>query len=186
MFDVQWQIDLAAAAIAVLALVISIWFGWRQSNIELESLRQQRDSDIIAWSGLAIDACCRAEIVLHPDYAHASTEQEFQLGQLETLAALSGVIDKNRLYFPNREDDEYGLDKEAAFRGHRHAVLDQLVGVYDLLDGVTDAVPDPAARSEARETAIRHKRAFVLIVHSEVDPKRRVHFLDKVKRKVTV
>ena len=180
--DVQLQIDLAAAAIAVVALVISIYFGWRQSNIELESLRQQRDNDIIAWSDSAIDACCRAEMVLDPDYALATSEQEFQVNRLETLAALSGTIDKGRLYFPNRQDDVYGLDKEGAYRGHRHAALDRLVGVYDLLNGVAFASPDKVARSDAREMAIRYKREFVSIVQSEVDPKRRVHFLGRGRK----
>jgi len=174
---VQWQIDLAAAFIAIMALGISIYFGWRQSNLELESLRQQRDNDIIGWCDDAIEACCRAEMVLHPDYALATSEQEFQVNRLETLAALSAAIDKGRLYFPNRQDDAYGLEKEAAYRGHRHAALDRLVGVYDLLDGVSHSLTDRAARSETREQAICYKREFVSIVQSEVDPKRRVHFL---------
>jgi hypothetical protein len=181
--EIQWQIDLAAAFIAIVALGISIYFGWRPSNIELESLRQQRDNDIIAWSDAAIDACCRAEMVLDPDYAVATSEQEFQVNRLETLAGLSSAIDKGRLYFPNRQDDAYGLEKDAAYRGHRHAALDRLVGVYALLSGVSHASPDRPARSETRERAICYKREFVSIVQSEVDPKRRVHFLDKDGRK---
>ena len=54
--DVAFQIDLAAAALAVVALLFSFWSGRRQRRIERETLRLQRDPDVIAWS----NACLRA------------------------------------------------------------------------------------------------------------------------------
>ena len=76
--------------------------------------------------------------------------------------------------------DRVGLDKEGAFRGHRHAVLDRLVWVYELLAGVTYREPaDAAERSKIREQAITRKRHFISEVQSEVDPRRRISFLEE-------
>ena len=60
---------MATTAIAVMAFLVSFWLGWRQSRLDIESLRQQRDTDIIHWSNSALGACCQAEMLLRPDYA---------------------------------------------------------------------------------------------------------------------
>jgi hypothetical protein len=43
-----------------MAFLVSFWLGWRQSRLDVESLRQQRDTDIIHWSNSALGACCHA------------------------------------------------------------------------------------------------------------------------------
>jgi hypothetical protein len=139
--EIGLQVDLAAAIIAIIALVISIWIARRQSRLEIESLRLQRDSDIIEWSNVALDACCQAEMLMRPEYAEASVEADFERKRFEVLASISCCIDRGRLYFPNIDADAYGLHKEAAFRGHRHTALDQLVAVYDLLREVSHREP---------------------------------------------
>jgi hypothetical protein len=45
--EITLQVDLATTAIAVMAFLVSFWLGWRQSRLDVESLRQQRDTDII-------------------------------------------------------------------------------------------------------------------------------------------
>jgi hypothetical protein len=94
-------------------------------------------------------------------------------------AALSCCIDSGRPYFPNRDADKFGLERERAYQGKRHAVLDRLVWVYDLLaEKIAHATPvDAAAREAVRDQAIKFKREFISEVQSEVDPRRRVEFL---------
>src|SRR5262249_5826137 len=98
----------------------------------------------------------------------------------ETLAAISCAIDRGRMFFPNREHEKVGLDREGAFRGRRHAVLDRLVWVYDLLSEVSYRTPaTPEERQQVREQPITHKRHFIAEVQAEVDPRRRISVLER-------
>jgi hypothetical protein len=109
-----------------------------------------------------------------------TTEPEFEKQRYQTLAEISCCIDRGRMFFPNRDHDSYGLYKEGAFRGHRHAVLNRLVSIYDLLAEVTFHKPLEAAERQAlREQSITHKRHFISEVQSEVDPRRRISFLEQ-------
>lgn len=178
--QLAFEVDLAAAAIAVVALLFSIWTGRRQRRLERETLRMQRDSDIIAWSNACLANLCQAEMLMRPEYAAATIEHDFEKARYETLAAISCSIDRGRMFFPNREHDRIGLDREGAFRGRRHAVLDRLVWVYDLLEKVSHREPvELAARLDIREQSITHKRHFISEVQSEVDPRRRLSFLEQ-------
>jgi hypothetical protein len=175
--EIVLQVDLATTAIALLGLCFSLWLGWRQSRLDVERLRQQRDTDIIRWSDTALAACCNAEMLLTPDYLDTTEMKDYERRRFEVLEQISCAIDSGRLYFPNLEADKYGLEKEAAFRGTRHPVLDMLVKVYDVLHGVTYARPAPIERAALREQAVNCKREFISRVQAEVDPRRRVSFL---------
>jgi hypothetical protein len=177
--NLSYQVDLAAAAIAVLALVFSVRAASRQRRLERETLRLQRDSDVIAWSNSCLANLCQAELLMRPEYAAVSTENDFEKRRYESLADLSCSIDRGRLYFPNRDADKYGLERERAYQGKRHAVLDRLVWVYDLLhEKISYRAPaDPVSREALRDQAIKFKREFISEVQSEVDPRRRVEFL---------
>lgn len=177
--ELALQIDLAAAAIAVLALVFSIRAGMRQRRLERETLRLQRDSDIIAWSNACLGSLCEAEMLMRSEYVAVTEPRDYEKRRYEVLAALSCCIDRGRLYFPNRDADKFGLERERAYQGKRHAVLDRLVSVYGLLsERIAHGSPaDPAAREALRDQAIKFKREFISEVQSEVDPRRRVEFL---------
>jgi hypothetical protein len=177
------QVDLAAALIACLALVISIWVSRRQARLEIEALRLQRDSDVAGWSNRAINSLCEAEMILRQEFRANASRSDYELRRLSIMAALSACVDEGRLYFPNVENDKYGLHKESAYRGIRHAALDQLVWTYDLLkeaiqkDGSGIEGEKEAELKAQRKKITDFKREFVSLVQSEVDPKRRVYFL---------
>jgi hypothetical protein len=172
--QIQLQLDLASAVIALIALLFSIWVWRRQSRMEIEVLRVQRDNDVIRWSNEIIDVMSKIETLLRGGL-HGPDRKRFIELRDEHLAMLSSGIDKGRLYFPNVEHEQYGLDKEAAYRGHRQAILDWIVEVYDLLK---DLDPEQvSAFGPAREELIKKKRAFVSEAQSQVEPRRRVFFL---------
>jgi hypothetical protein len=178
--ELAFQVDLAAAAIAIVALLFSIWTGRRQQRMERETLRMQRDSDVIAWSNACLASLCQAEMLMRSEYVAVTPEPEFEKLRFETLADISCAIDRGRMFFPNREHEKVGLDREGAFRGRRHAVLNRLVSVYDLLSDVTHRTPaTPDERQQVREQSITHKRHFISEVQSEVDPRRRISFLEQ-------
>ena len=174
----QLQIDLAAAAIAVLALLFSYRTGRRQARLERETLRLQRDSDVIAWSNDCLVHLCRAEMLLRAEYPAVISDRDYEKSRYEVLADISCCVDRGRLYFPNRDVDRFGVNKESAFRGKRHGVLDRLVWVYELVSAVTFAHPSDGAAREAVRTKVNTcKREFISEVQAEVDPRRRVEFL---------
>jgi hypothetical protein len=178
--EITLQVDLATTIIALLGLFFSLWLGWRQSHLDVERLRQQRDTDIIQWSNSCLEVCCQAEMLLRPEYQAVSQAEEFERKRFEVLGKVSAGIDAGRLYFPNSEAERLGLHKEGAFRGVRHQVLDMLVQIYDLLRKVTYKSPEDAQeRLAIREQAIACKREFISRVQAEVDPRRRAHFLMK-------
>jgi hypothetical protein len=178
--EITLQVDLATTAMALIAFIFSMWLGWRQSRLDVEELRQQRDTDIIHWGNSCLDICCQAEMLLRPEYQLVSQEDQFERKRFKVLGKISTGIDAGRLYFPNSEADKLGLHKEGAFRGVRHPVLDMLVQVYDLLRKVTYKSPeDPQERLAIREQSIACKREFISRVQAEVDPRRRAHFLTK-------
>jgi hypothetical protein len=176
--EITLQIDLAAAAIALIALLFSVWSFRNQRRINVETIRIQRDNDVINWTNATIDLIVRIEFLLRDGtrYIDAKT---FAVRRDEYLAQLSAAIDKGRLYFPNIDHDAYGIDKEAAYRGHRLPILDRLVEIYDL---AKDVDPQNAAVADrARKEMLNKKRAFVSEAQSAVEPRRRVLFLTGAK-----
>jgi hypothetical protein len=149
----------------------------RQSRLDLENLRMQRDNDIIHWSNRALDAFCSAEMLLHQEYWASSDKAGYEKERFTIMRELSSCIDQGRLYFPNINKDSYGLHKESAFQGMRHLALDCLVWTYDLLRNESgyDKTDDFDGR---RAEVTKYKREFVSEVQSEVDPIRRVSFLN--------
>jgi hypothetical protein len=174
--QIALQIDFAAAAIAVIALLISLWVSRRQSRLDLEHLRMQRDNDVIGWSNRSLEAFCAAEMLLHQDYLASSSKSDYERLRLSIMRDLSVCIDQGRLYFPNIDKNKYGLHKESAFQGIRHLVLDCLVWTYDVLRNESgyEKVDDLEGR---RGEITKYKREFISEVQSEVDPVRRVSFL---------
>jgi hypothetical protein len=171
---VDLTFDLAAAAIAVIALYFSIRARRGQRQLSVEALRLARDNDIIQWSNSAINTIVAVEFLLRGVLRGVGTGS-FAVLRDECLSKLSASIDKGRLYFPNFEHDSHGAEKEAAFRGIRQPILDRLVEIYDL---VKDIDANVANQIEAvRQPLMSKKRAFVSEVQSAVDPRRRHSFI---------
>ena len=84
---------------------------------------------------------------------------------------ISAIIDRGRLFFPNRNlGDAHGANKEAGYQGHRQPALEALVTAYALL-GRAGAGPGPDQPASEELMAIR--RGFVAEVFKAVEPERR-------------
>lgn len=167
----EWSALLGAGS-AVVAIISAI-FSWRtmrkQERRQTMTLKLAHDNDIIRWSDGAIVTLAQAHEMLC-EKGVAFADADFRMRRSELRAQLSAVIDRGRLFFPNRSDGEYGADKEAAFRGRRHPALDRLVEAYELLGRSGDQMgPDRASAEEL--TKIR--RLFVTEVFNVIDPVRR-------------
>jgi hypothetical protein len=173
---IELTFDLAAGAIALIALYFSIRARRNQERLAVETIRIARDNDVIRWSNDMIDTIVGIEFLLRPGSRPADAAA-FAAKRDDFLAKLSASIEKGRLYFPNVDHRKFGTDKEAAYRGHRQPILDRLVEIYDLLK---DADPQDAAKLDAlRAEVLNKKKAFVSEAQSAVEPRRRVMFLKR-------
>ena len=129
---VQLQLDLAAAAIAVVALVASRRAARNQERLSVESLRIQRDNDVIQWTNGVIDMLVAIEFHLR-DWARNMQPQQFVAKRDEFLGELSATIDKGRLYFPHFAMDVIGPRTSPPPPVERQAILDRMVDIYDVI-----------------------------------------------------
>ncbi len=173
---VDLTFDLAAAAIAVIALYFSIRARRNQERLAVETIRIARDNDVIRWTNEMIDTIVGIEFLLRPASRPADPAQ-FASRRDDFLAKLSANVEKGRLYFPNIDHHKFGTEKAAAYRGHRQPILDRLIEIYDLTKAADPN--DPAKIEAAREEILNKKRAFVSEAQSAVEPRRRVMFLKK-------
>jgi hypothetical protein len=175
--EIGLHIDLAAALIAFVALVISIMVSRHQSRVALENLRLQRDSDIIKWSNRAVDHLCSAEMILRQEYHLFTAESEYEKARLELMRDVSSCIDQGRLFFPNLKVDKQGQDRSAAYQGYRHPVLDCLVATYRVLENNDVRRDDAAAFETDRNNVTDFKKLFISRLDSELDPRGIIGFL---------
>jgi len=171
---VQLQLDLAAAAIAVVALVVSRRAYRNQERLCLETLRVQRDNDVIQWTNGVIDILVSIEFHLR-DWARIMQPQQFVAKRDQFLADLSAAIDKGRLYFPHFAMDIIGAPTAPPPAAERQAMLDRLVDIYDLIKGLDPRLPDEI--DKAREILLLRKRGFMPHAQREVNPQRRRQFI---------
>jgi hypothetical protein len=84
----------------------------------------------------------------------------------EVRAALSGLLDRGRWYFPNRMHTEIGQHKAPAFRGLRQPILDGLAQAYRALNDRKSLGTD-----DTRSALVRAQRLFVSEVQRVLDPR---------------
>jgi hypothetical protein len=172
----QWM----AAISAALALGSAI-FSWRmmrrQDKRAAVSLRLAHDNDIIRWSDAAIAVLAEAHEIL-VEKGTAYPDADFRVKRSSCRAALSAIVDRGRLFFPNVDlGDAHGADKEAGYQGHRQPALEALVSAYQLLGSAgADAGPDKTAA----EKLMQIRRSFVAEVFKTVEPERRGMTLKKL------
>jgi hypothetical protein len=167
------QFDLAAALVALVALLFSIVTFIQQRRISLETLRIQRDNDVIGWLNQTIEILVGIEFFLR-DASRPSQQLQFGSKRDEFLARLSGAIDKGRLYFPSFTLDVVPPEKPKA-NDHDRDILNKLVRIYDLIKLLE---PQNASAIEtARKGLLLEKRAFMADARAEVQPQRRRDFL---------
>jgi hypothetical protein len=170
------HIDLATAFIALLALAVSIWTWRHQTRLAVETMRMERDNDVIRWVDSVIDAIVEIEFLLRGSIA--TDYDQLAIKRDRHLAVLAAAIDKGRLYFPNFTRDVVLSDSEPESPKFGLPILDDLVEIYDVAR-VAD-LKNASAVQAAREQIMKTKRHFIIGAHNEVEPNRR---LFTVKRK---
>jgi hypothetical protein len=172
--------DLVAIGSALIALV-SFVFNWvvvgRQTALQSESLKAQMDADVLAWGGDSMDALTKAQWLARNRGGTLSSE-EFRRERNLVLASVSGLIDKGRLFFPNRITKTTARHKARAFRGGRPFVLNPLVFACHALERLDYDINEPDA--EAATFFMGCRREFVSELQHHLDPRRRAEELRRL------
>jgi len=90
-----------------------------------------------------------------------------------TLIRLSALLGTGRWYFPNQSTDDYGTQKQPAYRGIKKPVLDCVAATYRLLQTTQ---PGDHAKSELTKI----QRQFVSHIQIVLDPRKRELEIKKV------
>jgi hypothetical protein len=171
----EQQIALASALVSMLAAGASGFFSLRAlraqglaNRLQVASVRHQYFLELRKWADETCDALSEAAHLCDVDPAQFTCPSFFER-QHESLSRLSSLIDRGRWFFPNERHDETGVQKDPAYRGERHAVLDSVVSVYDIVKRMewhkTLAPAVPAIW--------KWRRLFVSEVQSVLDPRGR-------------
>lgn len=168
-FGVEQWLALMSAVLAISSFVLNLRLVARQEKRNATNLKLAHDSDIIGWSDDVIRQLAEAqEMVAEKGISYG--DAEFPARRSSSRANLSALIDRGRLFFPNRADATHGAEKEAGYQGRRQPVLDILVEAYAIIDK-SGSGPGPDKASV--EALTKQRRLFVAEVFKTIDPVRR-------------
>ncbi|WP_049975985.1 hypothetical protein [Azospirillum sp. B506] len=119
---------LGSVIVALIAAGFVAWDRITARPVERLTLQVEYFNGLRAWADSCCDVLTEACHLSYLDPTRCDGESFFVQRQ-RILVALSSLIDRGRWYFPNYKV-EYGQHKEAAYRGHRHEILDSLVAAY--------------------------------------------------------
>lgn len=168
-FGIEQWLTLVSAGLAIFSFFLNLHLVARQEKRNRVSMKMAHDSDVIGWSDEVVTLLAHAQEML-VEKGVSYNDAEFPVRRSDVRARLSALIDRGRLFFPNRKDGDYGMDKEPGFQGRRHKALDVLVEAYGVIDGA-GAAPGPDRESSDKLTV--HRRRFMAEIFTSVDPVRR-------------
>src|SRR5262249_2920428 len=104
------QFDLAAAAVALVALLFSIVSFYRQRRVRLGAVALHAENDLLGWLNATIETLVSVEFLLRDWSRNPQLMQGGQFGPSrdEHLEGISIAIDKGRMYFPKFPLDRIG------------------------------------------------------------------------------
>lgn len=165
----EW-IAIVSAALAILSFLFNWAVVRRQTALQSESLKGQLDANVLDWGSEAMDVLTDC-VWLACNRGASIPAEEFAREHARSRAKLSAIIDKGRLFFPNRVTATKGEGKARAFRGGRPFVLNPLVFAFFELDTLDPAESSPA--TDAGDFLVACRREFVSELQHHLDPRRR-------------
>jgi len=169
-------IAVLSAGVAVISALIARGETRRQRKLQTERLRQSIDAASIDWGNAAIDTLARAAMFARTRQLQAN-DGGFLANKANLLVALSTLVDRGRMFFPNLNPDKKGAEKEGAYRGHRPPVLDALMWTYHELEALTREGGPSSDDSAAYIDECR--RLLVSELQSYLDPRRKDEVVER-------
>jgi len=126
-FGIEQWLTLVSAGLAIFSFFLNLHLVARQEKRNRVSMKMAHDSDVIGWSDEVVTLLAYAQEML-VEKGVSYNDADFRARRSDVRARLSALIDRGRLFFPNRKHGDYGMDKEPGFQGRRHKALAQAQG----------------------------------------------------------
>jgi len=162
-------IAVVSALVAVISALIARGETKRQRKLQTERLRQSIDAASLEWGNAAIDTLARSAMFARTRHMQAN-DGGFLANKANLMVALSTLVDRGRMFFPNLNPDKKGAEKEGAYRGHRPPILDAVMWTYHELEAMTREGGPSGDDSAAYVDECR--RLLVSELQAHLDPRR--------------
>lgn len=163
-------IAVGSAIVAVIGALFSRLETRKQRQLQLENLRHGVDAQSLAWGNACIDTLNRAAMFARTRQ-HQQNDAAFLQQRVNLMLAVSSLVERGRLFFPNIENSGKGAEKEGAYRGHRPPILDALMCAYYELEALS-RTEGPTADNSA-DYIDDCRRLLVSELQAHLDPRRR-------------
>ena len=174
--NIEVFVALSSAAVAVFGAVISRNETRKQRAIQMENLRHGLDAQSLGWGNHCIDVLNRAAMFARTRQ-HQTNDSSFLQQRVNLLLAISSLVERGRLFFPNIDPQSKGVEKEGAYRGSRPPILDALMYAYYEIEALTRQ-GGPTAENSA-DFIDDCRRLLVSELQAHFDPRRRDAIIDR-------
>ena len=168
------NIDLVVAVLSAFVAVLGALFSRaetrKQRALQLENLRHWIDTQSLGWGNACIDTLNRAAMFARTRQ-HQANDTGFLQQKVNLMLALSSLVERGRLFFPNIDPDSKGAEKDGAYRGSRPPILDALMFAYYEVEALTRQ-EGPTADNSANFIE-DCRRLLVSELQAHFDPRRR-------------
>lgn len=162
-------IAVGSAIVAIISALIARGETKRQRKLQTERLRQSIDAASLDWGNAAIDTLARAAMFARTRHLQAN-DGAFLGNRANLLVAISTLVDRGRMFFPNLDPEKKGAEKEGAYRGHRPPILDALMWAYHELEAMTrEGGP---SSEDSGQYIDECRRLLVSELQAHLDPRR--------------
>ena len=169
-------IALVSAGVAIFGALISRNETRKQRQIQMENLRHSVDSQSLAWGNACIDVMNRAAMFARTRQ-HQANDASFFQQRINLMLAISSLVERGRLFFPNINPASKGVEKEGAYRGSRPPILDALMFAHYELEALNrQGGPTADNSGEYIEDC---RRLLVSELQAHLDPRRRDLVVDR-------
>ncbi|MEP1143359.1 MAG: hypothetical protein ABJH52_06540 [Henriciella sp.] len=173
---IEIVVALLSAGVAVFGALVSRNETKKQRDLQMENLRHSVDSQSLAWGNSCIDVLNRAAMFARTRQ-HQANDASFLQQRVNMMLAMSSLVERGRLFFPNINPESKGGEKEGAYRGSRPPILDALMFAYYEIEALTRQ-GGPTADNSA-EFIEDCRRLLVSELQSHLDPRRRDAVIDR-------
>ncbi|MFN3211848.1 MAG: hypothetical protein ACE37M_01970 [Henriciella sp.] len=173
---IEIVVAVLSAVIAVFGALVSRNETRKQRALQMENLRHSIDAQSLSWGNACIDTLNRAAMFARTRQ-HQANDQSFFQQRVNMLLAISSLVERGRLFFPNIDPGSKGGEKEGAYRGSRPPILDALMYAYYEVEALSRQ-GGPTADNSA-EYIEDCRRLLVSELQAHLDPRRRDTVIDR-------
>ncbi len=173
---IEVVVAILSAIVALVGALISRNETKKQRELQLENLRQSVDAQSLGWGNACIDTLNRAAMFARTRQ-HQTSDGSFLQQRVNLMLAMSSLVERGRLFFPNIDPSNKGGEKEGAYRGSRPPILDALMFAYYEVEALTRQ-GGPTADNSA-EFIDDCRRLLVSELQAHLDPRRRDTVVDR-------